>query len=246
MKIIIAIIFLISVLYLIFFRQKFFSAFQFVSNSSKVEKKAEFTEEDFERDYELKKQGLELLLGSLHEIVGHALIPFQIGGNVDMYYFPNGIPGTGFATMELIEPDGSGPKANKIGTYELLTFTKHKMPSNETMSDKTLPFNQIERRMCIIMTTIGFYSKDAVLNPGDTCEVPLGDKEPNVCIVLDEYKKDGVHFEINGKRHCLLLCIEIFKSEMEYAMEHGSAVVIEELKKKGYYPYSDMDREPVF
>jgi hypothetical protein len=49
----------------------------------------------------------------MHGFVGHAIIPFQIGGAVDMYYFPNGIPGTGFATVELIEPDGSGPKPHR-------------------------------------------------------------------------------------------------------------------------------------
>lgn len=53
------------------------------------------------------------------------------GGAVDMFYFPNGIQGTGFATMELLEPDGSGPKPNRIGTYELVAFSKHALPAKE-------------------------------------------------------------------------------------------------------------------
>jgi len=63
---------------------------------------------------------------------------------------------------------------------------------------------------------------------------------------LDEYKPDGIGFDIAGKRHCLLLCLEVFPSEMEYAMENGSATVLAKLKAEGHYPYSDLDREPVF
>lgn len=215
-----------------------------VSKTSR--KPPEFTDEENERHYELEEEGLERLLGPMHNMVGHALIPFQIGGTVDMYYFPNALPGTGFATMELIQPDGSGPKANRIGTYELVTFTKHELPPEGTSRQDDIPFNKIERRMCGIMTIIGFYSRDAVLNPGETCEVPLEDGKPNVCLIFDEYTKDGIGFELGGKRHCLLLCMEVFRSEMEYAMQHGSKVVLDALKQKGYYPYSDLDRYPVF
>ncbi len=157
-----------------------------------------------------------------------------------MYYFTNAIPGTACVTMELIEPDGSGPKPNRIGTYELIAFTKHKYST-----EKHSPFNKTNGRLCGIFTTLGHYSYEAVLNPKETCEIPMSQNE-TVCLILDEYKKDGVDFEINGRRHCLLLCIEVFRSELEYAMKHGSAVVLNRLKEKGHYPYSDLDRKPVF
>lgn len=207
--------------------------------------KAEFSEEECNRYYEAKEAALEKILGPMHNMVGHAIIPFQIGGAVDMYYFPNAIPGTGFATMELIEPDGSGPKPNRIGTYELVAFTKHALPTEEE-KDKQHPFNKIERRICGIFTATGFYSRVAVLNPGETCEVPGGEGEPNKCLLFDEYAPDGRIFEIGGKRHCLLLCLEVFKSEMEFAMQNGSAVVLKKLKETGHYPYSDLDRDPVY
>jgi len=41
----------------------------------------------------------------------------QLRGAVDMYYFPHAIDGTGLATMELIEPDGSGPKPSSMCQY---------------------------------------------------------------------------------------------------------------------------------
>ena len=208
---------------------------------------SKFSNEEYERHYEIKQAALERILAPMHDMVGHALIPFQVGGTVDMYYFPNGIPGTGFATMELIEPDGSGPKPNRIGTYELVTFTRQEIPPSDLMDDENQPFNDIQGRMCGIMTTVGFYSYEAVLNPGETCEIPPGEEgEPNYCLIFDEYKQNGLDFEIDGQKHCLLLVIEVFRSEMEYAMENGSATVLNKLKEKGYYPYSDLEREPVY
>ncbi len=210
-----------------------------------TEEKREFSQEEYNRYNEAKQTALEKILGPMDSMVGHAIIPFDVGGAVDMYYFPNAIPGTGFATMELIRPDGTGPRPNRIGTYELVAFTRHRIsPGGEKKEDH--PFNRIERRMCGILTSTGFYSYEAVLNPGDTCEVPGKDGEPNKCLIYDEYKPDGKTFEIDGTKHCLLLCLEVFRSEMEYAMEHGSATVLQKLKEAGHYPYSDLDRESVY
>jgi len=204
--------------------------------------KPKFSDEQFQRHYELKQLGLERVLGKMYHLVGHAIIPFQVGGPVDMYYFPNAINGTGFATMELIEPDGSGPRPSRIGTYELVAFTKHKIGDE---SDKAA-FEQIQHRIRSIFTAVGRYSYEAQLNPLDTVEVPVGKGEPNRCLILDEYKKPGVDFMIGNHKHGLLLVIEVFRSEMEYAMENGSQIVLDTLKERGYYPYSDLDREPVF
>ncbi len=216
-----------------------------LKTSPKPDGKPEFSEEEHNRHYEAKKAAMERILGQMHDFVGHAIIPFQVGGAVDMYYFPKGISGTGFATMELIEPDGRGPKPNRIGTYELVAFTRHAIPSPEDKSEEH-PFNKIERRICGIFTTIGLYSYEAVLNPGETCEIPGKEGEPNKCLIFDEYAPEGKSFVIDGKKRCLLLCIEVFRSEMEYAMKHGSAAVLAKLKEAGHYPYSDLDRKPVY
>jgi len=140
-----------------------------------------FEDEEHCAYYELKMAAMEEVLGKSHELVGHAVIPFDVGGAVDMYYFPNGIEGTGLATLELINPDGSGPVENSIGTYELVTFTR--LPfSDESDCD----FSKIERRMCSIFTTLGSYSKDACLEPRETAEIPSGEGEPNKCLIFDD------------------------------------------------------------
>lgn len=205
------------------------------------QRKKDFSEEEFNLDYELKSKGLEAVLGESAGMVGHAIIPFEIGGAVDMYYFPNHIKGTGFATMELLDPDGNGPKPNKLGTYELVAFTKEMYGNIE---DTATPFNVIERRVCGIFTTIGNYASQAVLNPNETCEIP-SDGEENKCLVFDNYMPDLKEFKIGNRKHHLLLCIEIFRSEMAYARANGSAELFNLLKQAGHYPYSDLNREPV-
>lgn len=202
----------------------------------------EFTQEESDKDYELKSAGLERVLGKMHTMVGHAIIPFSIGGAVDMYYFCEGIKGTGFATMELLNPDGIGPVPGKIGTYELVTFTKE--PYNDNTENPTA-FNKIERRMCGLMTTIGAYSFQAKLQPMETVEVPAGKDEPNRCVILDEYKPNGTAFTIGDRTHGLLLVIEVFREEMEFARAMGSATILNKLKENGHYPYSDLNRDSV-
>jgi len=95
-----------------------------------------------------------------------------------------------------------------------------------------------------IMTTMGNYSYQAVINPGETAEIPWEDEETSY-LIFDEFDTKGVPFEIEGKKHCLLLCIEIIRSEMEYARKFGSRSLLTKLKEAGFYPYSDLDRKPV-
>ena len=51
---------------------------------------------DTQKHDEKKQQALEAILGKMHGFVGHAIIPFQVGGAVDMYYFPETEYGMGF------------------------------------------------------------------------------------------------------------------------------------------------------
>ncbi len=127
-----------------------------------------FTNEQYDQDYELKKTGLEKILGEMYHLVGHGFIAFQVGGPVDMYYFPNANSGTCFATMELLEPDGTGPKPSSIGTYELVASTRYKIGNENTK----VKFEEAENRLRGILTMIGRYSFEAKLNPRDTIEVP--------------------------------------------------------------------------
>jgi hypothetical protein len=146
--------------------------------------------------------------------------------------------------MELIQPDGKGARANRIGTYELVAFTRNTKAEGYKPGDKS-PFDRIERRMCGVFTGLGHYGMLEIVNPDETAEMPVDDND--ICwLIFDEYRgSSGEDFVIKGKRHCLLLCMEVFKSEGQWAMKHGGKELIAKLKAAGYYPYSDLNRKPV-
>ena len=85
------------------------------------------------------------------------------------------------------------------------------------------------------------YSEQATLNRRETCEFPkemetVGGK----CLIFEAYGCDQDHAEFG-----LLAIIEIHRSEMDYAREHGGEKLLAKLKNAGHYPYSDMDRPAV-
>jgi hypothetical protein len=207
-----------------------------------MSEESRFTDYEYANNYELKKKALEKVLGKMYRFVGHSIVSFDAGGPIDTYYFPNANDGTCIASMELLDPDGSGPMPSQIGTYELVAFTKLKI-TDETTKDK---FRVVDQQLRTILSKIGHYSFEAKLNPKETVEVPFGDDKPTRYVILDEYKKSNVDFMIGRKKHGLLLVVEVFKSEMEYAMTNGGQVLLDKLKEKGFYPFSDLDREPVF
>ncbi|MCH8828419.1 MAG: suppressor of fused domain protein, partial [Planctomycetes bacterium] len=86
------------------------------------------------------------------------------------------------------------------------------------------------------------YSAQATLNPNETCEFPadmetLGGK----CLIFDAYGEPTGENPTFG----MLVLIEVFRLEMEFARQHGGRELLEKLKQAGHYPYSDLDREPV-
>ena len=136
---------------------------------------------------------------------------------------------------------GTGPMPNVLGTYELVAFTKH--PLNTDNEVKTA-FDTIERHICGIFTQVANYSFIAALNPGDTCEIPQ-DKKETICMIFDAYQLEGKPFMVGEREHHLLLCIELFRTEMEFSRANGSDKLFELLDAAGYYPYCDMDRKAV-
>jgi hypothetical protein len=232
-----------------------------------AENNSDVTKEQFEKFQNSKQEGMERVFGPLHEIVFHAIIPFLAGGGVDMYPFCQCIPGTVFATMELVGPDGSGPKPNRLGTYELVACTRHQVPPKSLEDSKRIlkqlkeslesgnpsgynkieqtAFDKINDRIYKILTLTARFSFEAKLEPNETAEIPGDENEPGCCLIFDEFRPNGKRFEIVGKPYGLLLCMEIYPSEMRYAMQNGGKKLIDKLRAAGVYPYSDMDRSPV-
>lgn len=202
----------------------------------------EAAEEVARQWYERKSRLMEASLGKEHNMVMHAIIPYAIGGGLDLYYYPNGVPGTAIATKELSELPNEGSSNDVYRSYELVMFTKHPLDLDAAKDEKT-EFGRAHMNINAILNRVAPYSAQATLNPNETCEFPAEmERVGGKCLIFDGY---ACHSDDVADNFGLLAIIEVFRSEMEYARKHRGANLIKRLKAKGHYPYSDLDREPV-
>jgi len=192
--------------------------------------------------YDQKSKVLESILGPEHDMVMHAIMPYGIGGALDLYYYPHGIEGTAVATKELTEVPEESPSNAIYQRYELVMFTRHPLDLDKAR-DESSPFGAAHCNINLLLNHIARYAQMATLNPNETCEFPQEmDDVGGKCLVFDTYAPKGA--VLDGDLG-LVLVIEIFRDEMDWARENGGAKLIGRLRDAGHYPYSDMDREPV-
>jgi len=203
---------------------------------------AEADEELARRWYDRKSALMEEVLGREHDMVMHAIIPYAIGGGLDLYYYPHGLPGTAVATKELSGAPGEGSSNRVFGCYELVMFTRHPLDL-DAATDEATPFGRAHTTINAVLNRIAPYSAQATLNPNETCEFPAD--MPRVggrCLIFDGYPS---YPEDEPAEFGLLAVIEVFRSEMAFARKNGGAKLLGRLREAGHYPYSDMERDPV-
>lgn len=61
--------------------------------------------------YDRKSALMEISLCKQHEIVMHAIVGYAVGGPLDLYYYPDELPGTAIATR--LHPDSRSPAADR-------------------------------------------------------------------------------------------------------------------------------------
>lgn len=194
----------------------------------------------YQQWYDRKTARMVELLGPEHDIVMHAIIPYAVGGGLDLYYFPSGIEGTAIATKELCEAPGEGSSNDVFEAYELVMFTRQPIALDDAHEEST-PFGRAHHVINAILNCVAPYSAQATLNPQETCEFPADmDTVGGRCLIFDAYGSDYEPTDFG-----LLVLIEIHRSEMEFAREHGGAALLDRLNDAGYYPYSDLDRPAV-
>ena len=210
---------------------------------SRKEEPAEPYDEQAEQAWDkAKSEFMESVLGKEHDMVMHAIIPYAVGGGLDLYYYPNGIAGTGIATKELVDSKGKGPRNRAFKCYELVMFTRHAI-NLEQAQDMETPFGRAHANMNSIINRIAPYSAQATLNPNETCEFPQEmEKVGGKYLMFDAYPTPDTK---GPKDMGLMLVLEVFRSEMDFARQHGGAELFQKLKEAGAYPHSDLDREPV-
>lgn len=191
--------------------------------------------------HDQKSKLMEASLGREHDIVMHAIIPYVVGGGLDLYYYPHSIPGTAIATKELSDLPDQGSANRVFSCYELAMFTRHTLNLDDA-KDST-PFGRAHSNINRILNCIAPYSASATLNPNETCEFPaemehVGGK----CLIFDTY---GSPTSEQARGFGVLAVIEIHRAEMDFARSSGGSELIQRLKAAGHYPYSDLDRDPV-
>jgi hypothetical protein len=192
--------------------------------------------------YDRKSSLMEASLGKQYDMVSHAIMPFCVGGALDLYYFAEGLPGTAIATKELCELPNDGSKNDAFDCYELVMFTRHLLNLDHS-DDKNTAFGNVHSVISSILNCIARYSADATLNPNETCEFPEDmEQVGGRCLIFDGYAS---HTDEMAGEFGLLAIIEVFPSEMKFARKKGGAKLIQLLKDRGIYPYSDLDREAV-
>src|SRR5262245_22380825 len=121
--------------------------------------------------FDHKSALMESMLGKEHDMVMHALIPYSIGGALDLYYYPNGLPGTAIATKELTPEPGQGSHNEVYRCYELVMFTRQALDL-DAARDATTPFGKVHLSINHILNCVAPYSAEATLNPMQTGEAP--------------------------------------------------------------------------
>lgn len=181
-------------------------------------------------------------LGPEFDMVMHAIIPFALGGGLDLYYYTQGIAGTVVATKELSELPGQGSTNEVFRSYELAMATRHPLDM-EQVQDPESPLGRVHQDINAILNLIALYSAEASLNPHETCEFPPEMEEVGgKCLIFDALTP----FDFDRQQEFgILLIMEVFRSEMDFARQEGTPVLLERLRLAGHFPYSDMDREPV-
>lgn len=200
---------------------------------------------DPEKWGQMKQEALTRVFGTMHNEVAHAIFPFSVGGSLDLYYFAHHIPGTAVVTQELINEEGKGPSNRKHRAFEICMFTRHLLDLSNAQNTET-PFGRMHKRISAILNVAARYSFEATLNPNETAEFPPDFEEVGgACFIFNDYSPGGKKLTIGKKTFGLLAVIEVHRAEMQFAQTNGGRSLIMRLKGKGYYPYSDLDRDPV-
>ena len=183
------------------------------------------------------------MLGPQHQTVMHSIVPYEVGGALDLYYYtPPGTPGTAIATKELSLLPEVGPSNRAFAVYEIAMFTRQKLNLDDAKKEST-PFGKAHANLNSIMNHIARFTEDATLNPYETCEFPQNVKHVGgKCLLFDAFHVRNLDVR---QAFGILAVIEVHRSEMDYARSHGGAELIKLLKAAGHYPYSDLERRPV-
>jgi len=178
-------------------------------------------DDDADEVWNARAEALEQVFGSGHNDVLHTPHPFVLGGNAEVLAFYNRLGGAVYVTAELTgKPDAC------YADYELMIC--HRSP------DEWGP-NVISR--------LAPYTQEAFIDAGETMEIDQATPPDSQikAFLFDTFAS----FTLFGQKNELRLCIGITKPELEFRMRSGPERLLEILKRRGVYPFTDLQRDSV-
>lgn len=179
-------------------------------------------------DEDVKKE-IEALLGP-HDSVFHSVVSFDlghdIGGGSDVHVFENHIDGFVYVTSDLI---GKKQKKSDANNYELMICHR----SSETKWGINL------------ISILAYYTLQASIFSNETMELeggPFYDEDFTIRHILFHKYAD---FTVENNKLGLMLLIGITQQEWEWAQQNSTQRLLEILKEKNVFPYTDLQRESV-
>ena len=142
-------------------------------------------EEEYEKAYELKTSLIENELGKEADSVFHSVVPWEDGGMLDGYEYPNSkYGGTFIVSKELVGPYFDGPSNMVFRSFELA------MATSATRSDLSAEeMTERIRRTIKIMTIVGRYIQEVtMIERYDTFGFPDDFEDPSLagcCFLFD-------------------------------------------------------------
>jgi hypothetical protein len=95
----------------------------------------------------------------------------------------------------------------------------------------------------LILSKVAHFTLDAVLDDGHTGDI--SEWVDRKCAIKGLVFTKLTAFKSQGGSFGVLLCTGVTRSELDFALEHGSAKLLEKLKAEGVFPVTDMRRRSV-
>ncbi len=177
---------------------------------------------EWEETWNARQVAISRFLGPPADHVLHAMIPFYLGGTADVMMFPQHNGGIAYVTADLT--GGSGQPQNAFwDEYELVICLRDRQDWGANL-----------------ISRLARYTLEATVDPGETMDIGPALPQPTTlsAFLFLEYGT----FRLHEKRCGLLLCVGITPDELEACMAGNGDRVVDQLKTKGIFPFTDLHR----
>jgi Suppressor of fused protein (SUFU) len=143
-----------------------------------------------------------------------------LGGNGDVLVFREHVPGVTYVTADL-----TGKPDDCFADFELMIC--HRSVENKWGGN--------------IISQLAAYAIDHPISGGETMDIDSATPADSSikAFLFDTYGT----FSMFGREFGLRLCLGITKAELHFAHEHGAGKLVEVIKRRHVYPYTDLDRK---